>query len=417
MAMIITKQILRPSSPTPQAFKNHKLSYLDQIQAPIYIPLLFFYKNEESKYPDQISQRFKQSLSEILTIFYPLAGTMRHNSFVDCNDRGVEFVEVRVHARLAQFIQDPKMEELKQLIPVDCISHTDDDFLLLVKISYFDCGEVVVGVCMSHKIGDGISLAAFMNAWAATCRGESSSEIIHPSFDLALHFPPKDHLSSASSFRVAIAQENIMTKRLVFDREKLEKLRKRIAASSDGVRDPSRVEAVSVFIWKSLIEAHKAESHMTETPAVSIASHAVNLRPRTVPQMDQTFGNCYAPASAVVSWDEDYVHHSRLRAALREIDDDYINKVLKADNNYLTQDQIGDLFKPENSVLSSWWRFPVYKVDFGWGKPVWVSTTTIQYMNLIIFTSTPSEDGIEAWVTTTHNFFQVLQANYNKLDT
>nr|UQZ10114.1 BAHD63 [Lavandula angustifolia] len=411
MAIIIAKHILKPSSPTPPALKTHRLSYIDQLQPPVYVPLFFFYKNDESTELHEIVHRLKNSLSETLNIFYPLAGTIKHNSYVDCNDRGAEFVEALVHARLSQFMQDPKMEELMELLPVDCLSHNDDDVVLSVKMSYFDCGGVVVGVCLSHNIGDGTSLVAFMNAWAANCKGEGS-RIIHPSFDLALHFPPRDGLPRASGWNLAISNEKIMTKRLLFNQKKIEELKKQIATSSEEVKDPSKVEAVTVFIWKSLIEGQKA--------CLFTATHTVNLRPRVAPEIpNHTFGNCIGLACAVVSSDEDddNVHASRLRAAIRAVDNDYINKTLKADKNLVMQDKIGDIRQAENYIFTSWTRFPMYDVDFGWGKPDWVCTTNPQYMNVIILMSTPSQDGIEAWVSVRHDVFQLLQDNYCKLST
>ncbi|KAH6759768.1 hypothetical protein C2S51_016717, partial [Perilla frutescens var. frutescens] len=392
MEVIIASHIIKPSSPTPIGFKHHKLSYLDQIVPPFYVPLIFFYEHDETKHHEEISRHLKQSLSEILTVFYPLAGTIKQNSFVDCDDSGAEFTEARVPGyRLAQLIQNPKMEELEQLIPIDSISH-NDNAILSVKTSFFDCGGISVGVCLSHKIVDAASFVMFMNAWAATCRGESS-RIIHPSFDLALHFPPMEHSFSPSGVYAGIKREKMVTKRLVLEREKIEKLREEAAASS-SVKDPTRVEAVSAFIWRSFLEAAATK----ETPPwSSVASHVVNVRPRTVPPMPaHTFGNCNVFASAVASSSssgDDRV--SKFRAAIRAVDDDYITKVVKHGDYFGTTLGIEALPDPRSCLFSSWWRFPAYDVDFGWGKPVWVCTTTMPVMNGIVLMSTPSGDGME----------------------
>ncbi|KAH6801119.1 hypothetical protein C2S52_001583 [Perilla frutescens var. hirtella] len=412
MEVIIATHIVKPSSPTPVGSKQHKLSSLDQISPSIYVPLIFFYEHDKSKHHEEISRLLKQSLSEILTIFYPLAGTVKQNSFVDCNDRGAEFVEAHVHARLAQLIQNPNMEELKQLVPVDTSSsHNDNAFLVLVKTSYFDCGEISVAVCLSHKIGDAASFVTFMNAWASTCRGESPI-IIHPSFDLALRFPPRDPL--ASGLNVGLTEEKIVTKRMVFESKKIENLRQEASAS---VKDPTRVEAVTALIWRSFIEANKRAMSRASGTSLFVASHVVSIRSRTVPPIpDHTFGNCFTFASAFVSSgeeDNDEVKYmSKLRAAIRTVDNDYINKVIiKNDSYFQTRDEIVvNLFGARNYNFTSWRRFPVYDVDFGWGKPVWVSTTPMPYANLVVLMDTPSGDGIEVWVTINPNeadFFQL----------
>ncbi|KAG6410253.1 hypothetical protein SASPL_128306 [Salvia splendens] len=199
MAQIIASDIVKPSSPTPNSSKTHKLSCLDQASPPVYLTLIFFYENHQAKQRQEISQRLKQSLSEALTIFYPLAGRIKQNSFVDCNDAGAEFVEVLIHTRLSQFTENPKIEELEQLVPAGFSPPTNNP-ILSVKTSYFDCGGVAIAVCFPHKIGDTSFFATFMNAWAAVSRGEAS-RITPPSFDLAVRFPPTEMLSSGGETR------------------------------------------------------------------------------------------------------------------------------------------------------------------------------------------------------------------------
>ncbi|XP_057791886.1 stemmadenine O-acetyltransferase-like [Salvia miltiorrhiza] len=412
MEQIITaSRIVKPSSPTPLASKTHKLSLVDQIAPPIYITLIFFYQNHESRHHQQISRRLQQSLSEILTIFYPLAGTIKQNTFVDCNDSGANFVEARVHARLAHFTHNPKMEQLGKLIPAGYSSATDDNPKLSVRTSYFDCGGVAVAVCFPHKHGDTASFATFMNAWAAVSRGEAS-RIIQPSFDLALRFPPRDVF--ASGFREGITEEKMVTRRLVFDKEEVERIRK-LEASRSEVEDPTRVEAVSAFLWRSFIHAHKQTG--TETASFPTC-HMVSMRRRAAPPVaDHAFGNCFTIALALVSGDGDEdVLVSRLRAAIRGVDEDYVEAIGGAEFAQAALDEVGDFLVSGNCGFTSWLRFPLYDVDFGWGKPDWVGTGTMPYKNQVTLMDTPSGDGIEAWINVPHDhFFQFIQADCNNL--
>ena len=48
---------------------------------------------------------------------------------------------------------------------------------------------------------------------------------------------------------------------------------------------------------------------------------------------------------------------------------------------------------------SSWCKFPVYEIDFGWGKPIWVSNGVFSPTNTIVLGDTKCGTGIEAWVT------------------
>ncbi|KAL0380056.1 UNVERIFIED_CONTAM: Acetyl-CoA-benzylalcohol acetyltransferase [Sesamum angustifolium] len=123
---VISKELIKPSSPTPDHLKAVKLSVLDQITPPVYISLIFFYEADELKGlasstdQAQICHHLKQSLSNTLTLFYPLAGKFDPESFtVYCNDDGVEFVEARARARLQDVVHDAKLEEFEKYLPVD----------------------------------------------------------------------------------------------------------------------------------------------------------------------------------------------------------------------------------------------------------------------------------------------------------
>ncbi|KAL2515092.1 HXXXD-type acyl-transferase family protein [Forsythia ovata] len=404
---ILTKEMIRPSSPTPEHLRNLKLSLLDQVAPPVYVPLIFFYPFDELCFDTishaHISQLLKQSLSDTLTMFYPLAGQIQENSFIDCNDSGVEFVEAQVHARLSDVIREPNMAELNKFLAVNPTG-VGIATLLAVQINFFDCGGIAIGVCLSHKIADGTSLVAFINAWAATCRGEV--KIRQPYFDLAHLFPPRDLSGFSFTPNDGITKEKIMTKRFIFDKEKLAMLKKEAAAASgDGsqVKNPTRVEAVSAFIWKKFMEVAK---NKMDVKKMYVAVHAVNLRPRTSPPLsEQAFGNCWRPSFAFISTSGDEKNGCPnvlpvLRSSISKINSDYIKQVQNGEYlNHLSKSK--DMFMKGDIELcnfSSWSRFPVYEVDYGWGRPCWVCTTTLPFKNVVILMSTPCGDGIEAWV-------------------
>lgn len=47
--------------------------------------------------------------------------------------------------------------------------------------------------------------------------------------------------------------------------------------------------------------------------------------------------------------------------------------------------------------FTSWCRFPIYDVDFGWGRPTWVCSSNRPHKNVIVLMSTKGGEGIEAW--------------------
>ncbi|KAK7350253.1 hypothetical protein VNO77_08612 [Canavalia gladiata] len=68
-AEIVSKDTIKPSSPTPHHLRDFKISLLDQLAPPsFYVPVLLFY----SAITDfkTVSNKLKASLSDVLTIYY-----------------------------------------------------------------------------------------------------------------------------------------------------------------------------------------------------------------------------------------------------------------------------------------------------------------------------------------------------------
>ena len=93
--------------------------------------------------------------------------------------------------------------------------------------------------------------------------------------------------------------------------------------------------------------------------------------------------------------------------SIRKIDSNYVNE-LQGDDGLAKVCQplkelrsLGSKQQSQWYMFSSWIRFPFYETDFGWGKPTWVCTTGLPVKNIIILMSTPSGDGVEAWITLT----------------
>ncbi|KAL3512591.1 hypothetical protein ACH5RR_025308 [Cinchona calisaya] len=423
---IISKEMIKPSTPTPHNLKIYNLSFLDQIAPSHYFPLIFFYQsNLNSNIIDhsQKSQQLKSSLSFALTKFYPLAGRLNIGSLsIECNDAGASYNEAKVHAQLLEVMEHGKIEDLNQYLPLnphDGWRDFEEKILLAIQINYFDCGGIAIGVCMSHKIADGTSLVMFMTSWAAICQGDAKL-VLQPNFDLASHYFPPNYLSICGNKpHKGIEKEKFVAKRFVFDKEKLEKLKKEVVSSSlesDQVKEKiTRVEAVTAFLWKRFMVVGKSK---LGSENLYVALHALNLRPRMSPPLsDLAFGNLWRFVLAISSSSSDRTADNyndlvlQLRNGITEVNNECLNHAEK-NLDYINKSL--ELFsKGENMQIctfSSWCRFPIYDVDFGWGvKPIWVCTTAIPFKDAVILMPTRSGDGIEAWVNMLEDEFEMLQ--------
>ncbi|KAL0372668.1 UNVERIFIED_CONTAM: Stemmadenine O-acetyltransferase [Sesamum calycinum] len=340
-----------------------------------------------------------------------------------CNDAGAEFIEARVQAPLNHVLLEPITEQLKHLMPGagDATAGARPGAALVaVKITFFDCGGIAIGVCVSHMLADLASAMTFLNAWAASCKGEA--EVPRFTLDLADYFPPREFPDSPAHLRKLTSNEKkIVTKRFVFNKEKLEAL-KQAAASPSGsnVKNPTRVEVVSAFIWKHFIDVAKSEN--PETKRTFAASHAVNLRGRTSPPLvlENVFGNCFMSTTALSDASNAAFHDlvSKLRSAIKKVNDDYIRKA-KTGDSYLND--VSKLVSPimngelELCAFSSWCRYPVYEVDYGWGNPISFCTSFAPMKNTVILVNSRSGDGIEALIAMPQHNVPVLETQIRLL--
>ncbi|XP_026452203.1 salutaridinol 7-O-acetyltransferase-like [Papaver somniferum] len=384
---VVLKQTIKPSTQTPLHSKTFNLSFLDQhLGPPIYIPFTLYYEsgdvNNKNNHCDGYKNNLeeacehrvsviKQSLSETLARYYPLAGRMKEDNLaVECNDEGVEYFETRVSdVRLSQVIKrSPNHNSVLRKFLPPCISSCDNSMsipfdygfksktLLAIQVNIFECGGIVIGMCMAHRLADASTMFTFITDWAATARG-AIEDIKGPSFDFLHSLPAERSLHGFGSSKI-------------------------------------RLKLLQLRVW-GVVYSY--------------------LRSRITPPLPaNSFGNIYTFTIALstpsdendiddglrkdVSSPNDLNLVGKVRDAIKKIDDKYTRK-LQSSEDELVND-VKPLTSGEAIFLgfSSWCRFPIYEADFGWGKPTWVSIGTMALRNTVFLMDTKSGDGIEAFV-------------------
>ncbi|KAK9934476.1 hypothetical protein M0R45_021617 [Rubus argutus] len=411
---VISKEIIKPSSPTPNHLRHHQFSYLDQIAPSIYSSLVLFFEFNGETQPNitEISNHLKKSLAEVLTIFYPLAGRSHYNLYIDCNDQGIPFLEARVnYCKLSDVLHNPIPDEVNKLVPFDLVDG-DNNIPLGVQLNVFECGGFAIGQCVSHKIADALSMLMFSKAWAATTRralGDHQVEIQHPEFVAATLFPTKLFAQQLEP-RISVAK-NKVTKRFVFDASNIEVLRAKYVGIHENqvIRRPSRFETLSAFISSRF-------AAVTEYEKLHSSIHAVNLRPRFDPPLPlHYFGNLVSGAGTAPSLLNTrgacYGMARQVREAISRIDKGYIKK-LQGGAGHMSRSLTGD--EVVASFYTSLCKFPLYDNDFGWGRPSWVSVGSPGFDlfdNVVIFVDTRDADGIEACITSPKEVFTKLESD------
>ncbi|MFQ6663969.1 hypothetical protein Gotur_031249 [Gossypium turneri] len=393
---VVSEEILKPSSPTPDRLRRYRLSFLDQLTPLLYNHLVYFYPKICDTEANKITilDRLKHSMSNALTYFYPLAGRMMEDRLsIDCNDEGIPFVEVRVKCKLSDAINNVVPKELNILLPFEIHGHKE--ILLGIQFNVFDCGGIGIGVCVSHKITDALSFFTFVNMWAGIAHGET--KLIAPSFESATLFPPRD-LSGYTPIISQLKKEHVLTKRFVFGATKVEEIRRKYAENFNQTC-PTRVEALSAFIWERLVTAISVSSRPNP---VCIISHLVNIRARTEPPLPiSSFGHLYSFAIIIPSVNSNTV--TQMRDSIKTVNKEYVKKLQDGYNHYDKYKEIITRYGGKCEIVplcfTSLCRFPLYEADFGWGKPIWAASGDREIKNTTVFMDAVNGDGIEAWVT------------------
>ncbi|CAI0409190.1 unnamed protein product [Linum tenue] len=433
---VAVKSVENVKPSCPSQLKPFKLCLLDQMMGRGYIGLVLFYpptpadgekETVEAGGGDQKVEKLKASLSKTLNSFYPLAGRVKDNARVEDFEAGVPFVVSRVkgYDTVSEFLKSPNLEVLNKFLPVEpfCLPNAHHVPLLppplLVQVNTFDCGGVAVGLCLNHKLADGVATSSFLRSWSAHCNHNNNTNHDHDSIITSQGssvFPPREsmppHVERLHDKMFLEEGKNTATRRFVFDANAVASIKADARTSCQVLENPSRTEAMLAFIWKSIMTAAISTSPSPPPPS-QFLMQPVNVRPR-MNLSEECFGNLFCMAMAYSS-DPPNQQVGELaqliRAGVSMVDHKFL-KALSSDDGFEAMvemlNQLSEVSQPQMLCGSSWLRFCFDEVDFGWGKPAWTgvlgeaSADYPSYSNLIILKEhlahRQDAAGVEAWI-------------------
>ncbi|XP_024996982.1 pelargonidin 3-O-(6-caffeoylglucoside) 5-O-(6-O-malonylglucoside) 4'''-malonyltransferase-like [Cynara cardunculus var. scolymus] len=404
---IQSRKLIKPSISTPPSLRSYKISFVDELAPSMNISLVLFFPHNTDYNPTQL----EKSLEKTLTLMYPLAGRyMADVRTVDCNDQGVEFVQAQADTTIQEILDfklkvDPNL--INQFIPSKLLADGPTDAVLATQLTAFECGGSALGVSIAHRIGDVSTMSAFLNQWATLSRKDAKVETgLITSFS---SFPAQDSPFIEQGF-TKLNDNGYVTKKLSFDENAISNMR--MKATSNGKTDNRqlfKVQLVSALIWKAFIGVdHAIYGHSRD----SVALQPTKLRQKTRSSLPRSIsiGNQWGPIVTERNTTK------KVELGFEDLIDLLGDSVMKTMKEYskLGHDdsqerkemvlksfsQIRNISNDRNVVwLVSWCRFPYYDVDFGFGKPEWISCGCVPFKRGVIMVDDAGGNGVEAYVS------------------
>ncbi|KAL5554384.1 hypothetical protein UlMin_041785 [Ulmus minor] len=371
------------------------LSNLDLLLPPVDVGVFFCYNNSSPTSPafsfGSLVAVLKKALAQALLTYYPFAGEVVKNSAGEpeilCNNRGVEFTEAFADVELSEInLYNPDKTVEGKLVP------TKKHGVLAVQATELKSGGLVVGCTFDHRIADAYSANMFLVSWAEMAQFEPFTLLpsfrrsllnprrpgqVDPSLDdmyipVTALPPPKDPLPGA---------DHLISRIYYVKAEELEHLQ--ALASSD--RCPkTKLVSFSAFLWKLVAKTKASDSSKLCKMGIVVDGRMRLSEDCKEATMASYFGNVISIPFGSKKVEE--LEEKPLKWVAGKVSEFLEGAVTK--EHFLGLIDWVEAHRPVPGlakiygngsedgpafVVSSGQRFPVSKVDFGWGRPVFGS--------------------------------------------
>ncbi|KAG8373925.1 hypothetical protein BUALT_Bualt11G0075900 [Buddleja alternifolia] len=402
-----TSCLVQPSQPTWTG--SMPLTESDQTGVITHVPTIYFYRPSEKWLTpiEAIFTTLKTSLSEVLGHFYPLAGRLRWidgaRLELECNNQGVHLIQASCEAKLEDLGDFTPSPDFRHLIPqVNYLAPIEEIPLLLVQLTKFQCGGITLSYTISHAVADGQSALHFFSEWARLARGEPLGALPfldrkalrageppseQPRFHHAQFDPPPLLIGQSSSEDESKKKTTIAMLKMSTAQVEILKNEANATGQDDTSRAYTRYEAIAGHIWRCVSKA-RAHAHNQPT-ALGIC---VDIRKRMDPPLpEKFFGNAIVDVIAT-SQSGDLITKplsyaaGRIREAIDSVTSEYVHSAIDFLKNledftrlqdiHALRSNQGPFYGNPNLGVISWMALPLYGLDFGWGKEIYMAPGT-----------------------------------------
>ncbi|KAG9141876.1 hypothetical protein Leryth_013997 [Lithospermum erythrorhizon] len=344
---------------------------MDQLLCRKYIPMTLFYPHNEKQISPPSSTTLEKSFSDLLSLYYPYAGRIVDNKVVDCNDKGAILSEARIMSTMSDILKQPFSKVQRTVFQNDLPwsePRLEHDSLAIARLTHFGCGGKALSLCLTHKLGDSNTLCNFLLHWSALARGISFPP---PQLIGATLLPPNDDPFTPYMFEVK--NQPHTTRRLHFDGATIDHLVDLIASQSD-IKNATKAEIVTSILNSALA---RAESKMKTSSSPFMIYIPLNFRKLISPNLSNLMGNFLSFLLVHIKDENDLklptliskIRTEKIRhfKKYKRLDKEDIPSAIRAETGSFPT-EFADM-----RLSTSLCDYPLYDIDFGWGKPSKVS--------------------------------------------
>ncbi|KAG8365448.1 hypothetical protein BUALT_Bualt18G0105900 [Buddleja alternifolia] len=372
------------------------LSNLDLLLPPVDVGVFFCYKTTNELSFGHIVGVLKKALAQTLVSYYAFAAVLVKNSAGEpellCNNSGVDFVEAYGGVELKDLnLYNPDESVEGKLVP------ERKRGVLAVQVTQLKCGGVVVAATFAHQVADAYSANMFLVSWAEMAQFKPLS-LPPPSFRRSLLFPRRPgayHLSVDNMYipisalpppqdddddnQAAISRIYYITSDRINEIQSL--------ANIDTAEDDrrSKLEAFSAYLWKTIAAGNNSDKNCKLGLVVDGRSRLIDGDENEAKLIASYFGNVLSiPFGEIgigklnekpLNWVAREVHAFLKCAVTKEHFLGLIDWVEERRPEMgVSRIYAARVTEEEPAVVvSSGKDFPVRRMDFGWGLPVFGS--------------------------------------------
>ncbi|KAL1915022.1 uncharacterized protein VTP21DRAFT_7727 [Calcarisporiella thermophila] len=404
---------IKPSITTTLPSKPIRLTGFESVTPPMYISVVCYFKkpsNLDSKEEFMPHWQLLDSLRQTIDIVPVVSGLLRaiaDNSLEISFERnsmpGVHFSVAQTTSTFpdAGSSAFQPAEVAPDLCPMGLFAQKLPSPLFAARLTHYPCGSVALGINMHHRIADFSSLDLFLKLWGQLTRGIGNDKIIwDPSaitprgnVDIT-DYSPDFEVDSQAFEEIFQNAAKLETRSIVFSKEALRELKAAAACKMDDKEAwISTHDALLAHLWSSITRARRVDGDQEVTCGI-----VIDTRPKFEPQLPaNSFGSLVIckltrlPADIVSNEEQVGRLASSIRFAINQVNNIYLRHSLewieKQPDKSIIHHAIARNVPESYVISSSWAKFAIYGVDFGYGTPTRVMTPPLPFEGALILPS------------------------------